>query len=189
MEKRHVEHLGKKSLDRENRLQVIYRILKDTLRHHKRQLLQIKRQKAYEHKRALEMQRKIEKAKEKKDEKCISDNLKKVTGSDGSAAFKFIGSQKHLTPKLKAIIANLLSKPMRKHNKYCPCCRNYDEGEEPSLEQMGEFLEFIRQQHIKTAGKNKDLMKRMKPRDETLDYDSISDVTDLSNEDILATSK
>lgn len=54
---------------------------------------------------------------------------------------------------------------------------------------MGEFLEFIRQQHIKTHGKNSNLLKRLKPRDETLDYDSVSDVTDLSNEDILATSK
>ena len=34
-----------------------------------------------------------------------------------------------------------------------------------------------------------DLLKRLKPRDETLDYDSVSDVTDLSNEDILTTSK
>ena len=54
---------------------------------------------------------------------------------------------------------------------------------------MGEFLEFIRQQHIKTFGKNTDLLKRLKPRDETLDYDSVSEVTDLSNEDILTTSK
>ena len=33
------------------------------------------------------------------------------------------------------------------------------------------------------------MLKRMKPRDETLDFDSMSDVTDLSNEDILTTSK
>ena len=43
VEKRHVEHLGKRTLDKENRLQVIYRILKDQLRLHKKQLLNIKK--------------------------------------------------------------------------------------------------------------------------------------------------
>jgi len=32
------------------------------------------------------------------------------------------------------------------------------------------------------------MMKRIKPRDERLDHDSVSEITDLSNEDILATS-
>jgi len=57
---------------------------------------------------------------------------------------KFIGSQKYLTPKLKGIIANLLTTDKQKHNRFCPCCKNYEEGDEPSTEQMGEFLEFIR---------------------------------------------
>ena len=48
VEKRHLEHLGKKTLDKENRLQVIYRILKDQLRIHKKQLLQIKKENAAE---------------------------------------------------------------------------------------------------------------------------------------------
>ena len=108
---------------------------------------------------------------------------------EGKSAFKFVGSQRHLTPKLKAIISHLLNTDKTKHNKYCPCCRNYQEGAEPSTEQMGEFLEFIRQQHIKTHGKKKNLMKRIKRRDEMLDHDSISDVTDLSQEDIMTTSK
>ena len=54
---------------------------------------------------------------------------------------------------------------------------------------MGEFLEFIRQQHIKTAGKKKNQFKRVKLRDERLDNDSVSEITDLSEEDILAMSK
>ena len=107
---------------------------------------------------------------------------------EGTSGFKFIGSQRHLTPKLKAIIASLLSTDKRKHNRYCPCCRNYEEGEEPNSTQMGEFLEFIRLQHIKTNGKEKDLLKRVKTREERLEGDSCSDITDLSNEDILATS-
>jgi hypothetical protein len=94
-----------------------------------------------------------------------------------------------LTPKLKAIIAHLLSTDQRKHNRYCPCCRTYEEGQEPSVEQMGEFLEFIRQQHIKVHGKQSHIMKRIKPREEKLEHDSVSEITDLSQDDILVTSK
>lgn len=54
---------------------------------------------------------------------------------------------------------------------------------------MGEFIEFIRQQHIKAFGKDKDTKKRQKPREEILEHDSVSEVTDLSNDDILTTSK
>ena len=39
VEKRHCDHLGKKNLDKESRLQVIYRILKDQLRIAKKNLL------------------------------------------------------------------------------------------------------------------------------------------------------
>jgi len=95
----------------------------------------------------VELQRKIEQAKEKKDVDSIADKIKEVVGEEGGksvTAFKFIGSQRRLTPKLKAIIASLLSSDNRKHNRFCPCCRIYEEGEEPSVEQMGEFLEFIR---------------------------------------------
>ena len=108
---------------------------------------------------------------------------------EGSNAFKFVGSQRDLNPKLKAIIKHLLSKDEKKHHKFCPCCRTYEEGPEPSVSQMGDFLEFIRQQHIKIQGRQKNLMKRIKPRDETLAGDSISEITDLSMEDILTTSK
>lgn len=54
---------------------------------------------------------------------------------------------------------------------------------------MGEFLEFIRQQHLKTMGKKKNGGKRLKPPAERLEHDSVSEVTDLSNEDILSTSQ
>mmetsp|Transcript_140 Transcript_140/g.266 ORF Transcript_140/g.266 Transcript_140/m.266 type:complete len:87 (+) Transcript_140:1278-1538(+) len=86
----------------------------------------------------------MEQAKGKKDEHSITDQIKEVVQDEGSSAFKYIGSQRYLTPKLKVIIANLLSTDKRKHSRYCPCCRNYQDGEEPTLDQMGEFLEFIR---------------------------------------------
>ena len=89
---------------------------------------------------------------------------------------------------MRVIIKSLLSTDKRKHYKYCPCCRYYEPGVEPTANQMGEFLEFIRQQHEKTNGKPKNLLKRMRPADQNLDFDSVSDITDLSNEDILSQS-
>lgn len=83
-------------------------------------------------------------ANEKKDENSIADKIKEVVHSEGNTSFKYIGPKNNLTPKMKAIIATLLSTDKRKHNRYCPCCRVYEEGEEPTTEQMGEFLEFMR---------------------------------------------
>ena len=77
---------------------------------------------------------------------------------------------------------------LRAHNRYCPCCKGYDDGNDLSPLSMGEFLEYIRQLHFKLSGgpgKNK---KRKKADGEYLDYDSISELTDLSDEGILATS-
>ena len=166
IEKRHAHHLSKKTLDKESRLQVIYRILKDQLRIAKKQLLVIKKNNAAEAAKALELKRKMQIAAAKKDENSIAGQIKEVVNDEGKSAFKFIGSQRHLTPKLKAIISHLLNTDKSKHNKYCPCCRNYQEGDDPTADQMGEFLEFIRQQHIKIHGKKKNLMKRIKLRDE-----------------------
>lgn len=105
----------------------------------------IKKNNDAEARKAADLKRKMQAAKEKKDEHSIADHIKEVVMDEGKSAFKFVGSQRHLTPKLKAIISHLLNTDKTKHNKYCPCCRNYQEGAEPSTEQMGEFLEFIRQ--------------------------------------------
>jgi hypothetical protein len=44
----------------------------------------------------------------------------------------------------KRIANYILTSDIRKHNKYCPCCKQYEEGAELTLTQMGEFLEYIR---------------------------------------------
>ena len=129
----------------------------------------------------MALKRKMEAAKAKDAEDSIAQKVKLVPQEDGTNAFKFAGSQKNLPPKLKAVIQHILHTEKKKHNKYCPCCKNYREGEEPTVEQMGEFLEFIRQQHIKVHGKQKNLMKRIKLKDERLEHDSVSDITDLSD--------
>ena len=53
---------------------------------------------------------------------------------------------------------------------------------------MGEFLDYLRQQHIKLHGKKANLLKRVKTRDERLEGDSVSNITDLSQDDIFTTS-
>ena len=68
---RHTQHLGKKTLDKEGKLQVMYRILKDQLRSAKKQLLIIKKNNHEEHLKALDLKRHIESAKQKKDEHSI----------------------------------------------------------------------------------------------------------------------
>jgi hypothetical protein len=52
---------------------------------------------------------------------------------------------------------------------------------------MGEFLEYIKQLHYKLTGGPKKV-KRTKAPDQILEYDSVSDITDLSDEGILVTS-
>ena len=122
----------------------MYRILKDQLRVAKRSLLNIKKNNAEEARKALDLKRKMDAAKAKNKEHSIAGQIQDIVDKDGSNAFKFIGSQRFLSPQLKAIIKHLLTSDKNKHNKYCPCCRQYEEGAEPSAEQMGEFLEFIR---------------------------------------------
>ena len=53
---------------------------------------------------------------------------------------------------------------------------------------MGEFLEYIRQLHKKLAGDPRKDRKKGRPREYVLDYDSVSDITDLSEQGILTTS-
>lgn len=45
----------------------------------------------------------------------------------------------------KKVANYLLSSDVRRHNRYCPCCKSYDaENEELSSNQMGEFLDYIK---------------------------------------------
>lgn len=53
---------------------------------------------------------------------------------------------------------------------------------------MGEFLDYIKQLHYKLTGGPPKPYKKDKPRDQQLDYDSISEITDLSEEGILTRS-
>lgn len=192
VEERHTEHLANKDTDEESRLQIIYRIMKDQLRVTKKELLGWKNSRDKRARQALELKRKIEEANLASAALgtaggSIADQIKEVVTDDGSKMFKFIGSQLDLPPKMKQIIFHVLQE-QSKQFKYCPCCRQYDSCNKATELQMGEFLEFIRQQNIKTNGNPKNPYKRIKPLDKQLEGDSISDITDLSEEDILSSS-
>lgn len=53
---------------------------------------------------------------------------------------------------------------------------------------MGEFLEYIRQLNTKLNGDPHKNRKKGRPKEYVLDYDSVSDITDLSDQGILTTS-
>lgn len=62
-----------------------------------------------------------------------------------------------------------------------------DGSEDLSPLPMSAFLEYIKGLHNRITGANKRKNKD-KPADQILDYDSVSDITDLSDEGILVTS-
>ena len=91
---------------------------------------------------------------------------------------------KDIDPSFKPVAKYLLSTDTKRHNKFCPCCRTLDENDNQM--QMAEFLEYIKTVHMKLTG-NK-IGKKGKAKDQQLEFDSISEVTDLSEEGILTTS-
>jgi hypothetical protein len=53
---------------------------------------------------------------------------------------------------------------------------------------MSEYLEYIRQLHFKLSSGPVKSFKKDKPRDRNLEYDSVSELTDLDEEGILTSS-
>ena len=74
----------------------------------------------------------------------------------------------------------------QKHSRHCSCCRTFPGGFVETNMEMREFLDFIKTAHLKMQGHGS--KRKDKPKDQILDHDSISDVTDLSEEGILTTS-
>jgi hypothetical protein len=69
-----------------------------------------------------------------------------------------------LDPDLRRITKHLLHTEVRKHNRYCPCCHTFEAGKEFNMQEMGEFLEYIKQLHYKLTGGPKKI-KREKAAD------------------------
>ena len=93
-----------------------------------------------------------------------------------------------LDESFKKVANYLLHSDVRKHNQYCPCCKNYEEGNALTLVQMSEYLEYIRQLHFKLSSGPVKPYKKDKPRDRNLEFDSVSELTDLDEEGILTSS-
>lgn len=73
---------------------------------------------------------------------------------------------------------SLVTSDVKQHSRWCPCCHQYQKGEDPTPEQISEFLEYVRKRHFYRPSK-------MKPRSQVVDGDSVSEITDLSKEGVL----
>ena len=137
VEKRHADQLQKKNLDKESRLEVIYRVLKDQLRRAKGDLLEMKRDKESHRLAAIAVKKRIDAAQERASQRDQKLNLKtKVKqrdhpNQDGIPIYDLDKTVK-LAPELQNIVKHLLHTEVRAHNRYCPCCKNYDEGNDLS---------------------------------------------------------
>ena len=123
----------------------------------------MKKERDKDMKRALEFKKDIKSAVQIGDKNSIAFALEPDVNSQGKEKFKYVGPD-NLHPALKSIIKRLLSTDTNRHYRYCPCCKNYEKGQDPNADQMGEFLEYLRQQHYKTQKLFKK-KKRLKPRD------------------------
>lgn len=103
VEREHADHLAKKDLDDESRLQVIYHVLKDQLRLAKKDLLKMKNERDQELKRALDFKRKLKEAAQKADKNSIAQSLEPEINDLGIEQLKYTG-QDNLHPALKNII-------------------------------------------------------------------------------------
>lgn len=163
--------LSKPSLDKESRLEVIYRVLKDQLKRARSDLVELKKAKDREKQQGLQIKKSMSqqtskvKIVQKKD-----DKMEVAGGVIADAGFQKVAN-------------HLLQSDVRRHSRYCPCCREYDTGNEPTPYQMGEFIEYIKQLHYKLGGTRPKTVKR-----NSLPEDSVDDLTDLDEPGILTSS-
>jgi hypothetical protein len=70
---------------------------------------------------------------------------------------------------------------------YCPCCKNYEEQDFDPVENIQKFLHFVTEEKEKARRKrNKKIYaKSRKNKPVALEGDSIGEITDLEEEDIM----
>lgn len=168
VQRKHLEHLQRDDLDEISRFEVVYKVLKDQLRLHQKRLIELK-----------------EKDKQQKMAKSPSKERKDVNFKEfvkHVKPFEFYGCQRDLAPELKRIVKNL---SCQEHKYlYCPCCKQYEEQDYDPIENLNKFMKFIKDLHEKeNPTKQKERVQKRHP---LLPDDSISEVTDLEEEVILA---
>lgn len=90
-----------------------------------------------------------------------------------------------MSPDLKRIVKNLAS---QEHQfSYCPGCKQYDEAVLDPVANMRQFLKHIKEEHDKIDPPGPDFERRSKKaRHPNMPDDSLSDVTDIEKEEVLA---
>ena len=70
---------------------------------------------------------------------------------------------------------------------YCPSCKNYEEQDFDPVENIQKFLGFVAEEKEKARrSRNKKIASRMKRKNlPELENDSVGEITDLEEEDIL----
>ena len=70
---------------------------------------------------------------------------------------------------------------------YCPCCKTYDEEDFDPVENIQKFMDYIREEQEKLRRRrNRRLYQRNKKQPaKKLEDDSVSEITDLEQEEIL----
>ena len=95
-------------------------------------------------------------------------------------------AQRDIDPELKRIIEKL---SCQEHKfMYCPCCKNYEEQDFDPVENIQKFLNFVAEEKEKAMrARNKKIYARKKKMKggPNLENDSVGEITDLEEEDIL----
>ena len=90
--------------------------------------------------------------------------------------------QRDLSPDLKRVVKNLTCQEHK--YVYCPCCKQYDEVDYDPIENIDKFMKFIKTEQEKLFPKRKRKFNA-KGKERDLPDDSVSDITDLDENDIL----
>ena len=78
-------------------------------------------------KKTLEFKKNLKLAVENGDKNSIANYIEPEIDSLGKEKLAYTGPD-NLNPALKAIVARLLNSDTKKHYRYCPCCKNYEQG-------------------------------------------------------------
>lgn len=99
--------------------------------------------------------------------------------------FEWYGPQRDLSPELKRIVKNLTC---QEHSYiYCPHCKEYEEVEHDPMSNIKKFMKFIKEEQERLEAPFKKPKKKKKVvKEKPLPDDSVSDITDLDNDEVLA---
>ena len=177
VEQEDVHHLMNDDVDELSRMQIIYKILKEQLRDYQKAIIEEKE----ERKRVID-QRALK-------QKTRKGNLSQTDLKKFARYIKhfesYSNAQRDMNPELKRIVEKL---SCQEHKfMYCPCCKNYEEQEFDPIENIHKFLHFVKDEKEKArrARNKKIYAKKQKVVGPKLEGDSIGEITDIEEEQIM----